>query len=113
MTGNGDAVFGRALADKTELDLAMLPAADTRGAEKDDQGAAPPQRGLQLWLPGLAGGKRVAVEEGLQAGVLVEVGAQAVGGRSVGAAVAQEDVVARHRIWLPCACGVRLRLSGE
>ncbi len=70
----------------------MLPAADAGGAEQDDQGAATAECALQLRLPGVAAGERVAVEEGRQAG-FGEAGAQLVGGCGVGAAVAQEDVV--------------------
>ena len=49
MTGNGVAVFSAAgLPVEAELDLAVLPAADARGAEQDDQGAAAGEGGLQL-----------------------------------------------------------------
>ena len=94
MTGNGVAVFSAAACRSRPSWISRccqppMPG----GAEQDDQGAAGAERGLQLRLPGLAAGERVAVEEGLQAGV-GEAGAQLVGGRGVGAAVAQEDVVA-------------------
>jgi Bacterial extracellular solute-binding protein len=80
--------LGRLLPVEAELDLAVLPAADPGGAEQDDQGTTARQRRLQLRLPGLAAGEGVAVEEGLQAGVPVEAGAQPVRRRAIGAAVA-------------------------
>jgi len=55
------------LAAEAELDFAVLPLADPEGTEEHDQRAARPEMLFEPGLPGLAGGKRVAVEKRAEA----------------------------------------------
>jgi hypothetical protein len=81
-----------------KLDLALLPSAKTRGADKDGDGAAARDASLEGRKPRLAGEELVAVEEGGEAGLLQACLDLAHRFR-VGAAVAQESVerVTVHR----------------
>ena len=110
MTGNGVAVCSAAAwrSRPSWISRCCQPPMPA-GPSRTTRARQSAERGLQLRLPGLAAGERVAVEEGLQAGV-GEAGAQLVGGCGVGAAVAQEDVVGggdgRHGLGNPAALGV-------
>ena len=96
MTGKTCACFlSRNLAAQAHLDFALLPLSEALGSDERKKGAAGPKMLFQPGLPGLPGGKGIAVEEGGEARVS-QTRAKSFRRGRVRPRIAQKDVVAAH-----------------